>query len=181
MNLQSNDFELFGVPQRFAQDMGELETRWKALQREAHPDRFTAQGHAAQRLAMQWSVRINEAWQRLRDPLRRAAYLCELAGVPTHSHVNAVMPPDFLVRQMEWHERIAEANSAAELEALAGDLAVERTTALQRVAELLDGERDAAAAAQQVRMLMFIGRLAQGVDDKRDATSDAVDASSRGQ
>jgi molecular chaperone HscB len=49
-----------------------------SMQREAHPDRFAAQGAAAQRVAMQWSVRINEAYQRLKDPLKRAAYLCEL-------------------------------------------------------------------------------------------------------
>ncbi|MCH1990967.1 co-chaperone HscB, partial [Achromobacter xylosoxidans] len=70
MNLQSDDFELFDLPRRFAQERPAIDTRWKALQREAHPDRFAAQGAAAQRVAMQWSVRINEAYQRLKDPVR---------------------------------------------------------------------------------------------------------------
>ncbi len=181
MNLQSNDFELFGVPQRFAQDMAALEARWKALQREAHPDRFAAEGAAAQRVAMQWSVRINEAWQRLRDPMRRAAYLCDLQGVATTTHGNAAMPPAFLLRQMEWHERIDAAHSAAELDALAAELAADQAAVLERVAHLLDNQHDAVGAAEQVRMLMFIERLAQGVADKHDASTDAVDVPSRGQ
>ena len=61
MNLQSTDFELFGIPAQFAQDRATLDAKWKDLQREAHPDKFAAQGVAAQRVAMQWSVRINEA------------------------------------------------------------------------------------------------------------------------
>ena len=58
MNLQSDDFELFGLERVFAQDRAALDVRWKELQREAHPDKFAAQGAAAQRIAMQWSVRI---------------------------------------------------------------------------------------------------------------------------
>jgi molecular chaperone HscB len=81
VNLQSNDFELFGLPtDSLRRTVAALDARWKDLQREAHPDKFAAQGAAAQRVAMQWSVRINEAYQRLKDPLKRAAYLCELAG-----------------------------------------------------------------------------------------------------
>lgn len=34
MNLQSNDFELFGVPERFAQDRAALDARWKELQKD---------------------------------------------------------------------------------------------------------------------------------------------------
>ena len=75
VNLQSNDFEVFDLEQKFNQDRAAIDTRWKELQREAHPDKFAAQGTAAQRVAMQWSVRINEAYQRLKDPLKRAAYL----------------------------------------------------------------------------------------------------------
>ena len=74
-----------------------LDARWKELQREAHPDRFAAHGAAAQRLAMQWSVRINEAYQRLKDPLKRAAYLCELQRRPGQcrkQHGHAASFPD---------------------------------------------------------------------------------------
>ena len=75
-SLQDDDFRLFGLPMGFELDRAALDERWKALQRQAHPDRFAAQGAAAQRVAMQWSVRINEAYQRLKDPLKRAAYWC---------------------------------------------------------------------------------------------------------
>src|SRR5689334_15809498 len=97
VNLQSSDFELFGLPEQFAQDRAAIDARWKELQREAHPDKFAAQGPAAQRVAMQWSVRINEAYQRLKDPLRRAAYLCELRGAPIQAEKNTAMPPEFLM------------------------------------------------------------------------------------
>ena len=83
MNLQSNDFELFELPLvAYALDRTSLDDRWKNLQREVHPDRHAAADAQTQRQAMQWSVRINEAYQRLKDPLQRAAYLCELHGAP---------------------------------------------------------------------------------------------------
>ena len=71
MNLSDSDFVLFGLPERFAIDRADLDARWRRLQASAHPDRFAAEGVAAQRLAMQWSVRINEAYRRLREPLTR--------------------------------------------------------------------------------------------------------------
>ena len=107
--LAVSDFELFDIPQRFAQDRAQLDARWKDLQREAHPDKFASQGSAAQRVAMQWSVRINEAYQRLKDPMRRAAYLCELGGAPIQAENNTAMPPAFLMQQMTWREALDEA------------------------------------------------------------------------
>src|SRR5213083_3454247 len=100
MKLDSDDFELFDLPRRFEQDRAVLDERWRALQAEVHPDRFAAEGQAAQRVAMQWAVRVNEAYQRLKDPLKRAAYLCELAGTPIGAEDNTAMPVDFLERQM---------------------------------------------------------------------------------
>ncbi|RCX09846.1 Fe-S protein assembly co-chaperone HscB [Extensimonas vulgaris] len=169
MNLQSDDFELFGVPRRFAQDRAQLDARWKELQREAHPDRFAAQGPAAQRAAMQWSVRINEAYQRLKDPLRRAAYLCELHGVPLRAEDNTAMPAQFLLQQMQWREALEEARSAAEVEALERSVQQAWQDTLARCAELLDQQQDWAAAAQEVRALMFLGRFAEDVERRREA------------
>lgn len=168
MNLQSDDFELFGVPQRFAQERSALDARWKELQREAHPDRFAAQGAAAQRVAMQWSVRINEAYQRLKDPQRRAAYLCELHGAPIRAEDNTAMPAAFLVQQMQWREDLEDASSAAAVDALAFEVQQARSAGLKRCAELLDTHRDFAGAAQQVRALMFIARFAKDIAQRQD-------------
>lgn len=166
LHLQSTDFELFGVPERFAQDVDAIDARWKELQREAHPDRFAAEGGAAQRVAMQWSVRINEAYRRLKDPLQRAAYLCELRGAPINAQDNTAMPTKFLIEQMEWREALEEAEDEAALDALELQLREERRQVLQDVERLLDRDKDAAAAAGQVRALMFIERFGRDVQDR---------------
>ncbi len=171
MDLQSNDFELFGLAPRFAQDRVDLDARWKELQRQAHPDRFATDGAAAQRLAMQWSVRINEAYQRLKDPLQRAAYLCELRGAPIRAQDNTAMPADFLMQQMAWREALEEAHDSQALEALLDDTAQARRQVLASVAQLLDEAQDAPAAAGQVRRLMFIERFAQEVEARLDRIS----------
>ncbi|WP_293748003.1 Fe-S protein assembly co-chaperone HscB [Limnohabitans sp. Rim8] len=168
INLQANDFVLFDVPVQFAQDRAQLDARWKALQREAHPDRFAADGAAAQRVAMQWSVRINEAYQRLKDPLKRAAYLCELQGAPVQAENSTAMPPAFLMQQMEWRENLEDTGSAQGLEALAGLVANEQRRVQQTLAQLLDVSKDPAQAVGQVRALMFIERFTQEVKAKLD-------------
>lgn len=168
MNLQSSDFELFGLPVQFAQDSAVLDARWKDLQREAHPDRFVAQGDAARRLAMQWSVRINEAYQRLKDPQRRAAYLCELHGAPINAENNTAMPGAFLMQQMEWREALDDAGTAEALDALNDAVLKARRNALSSLDWLIDEKGDYAAAAQQVRALMFIERFAQDIEARLD-------------
>jgi molecular chaperone HscB len=169
MNLTSDDFELFGIERRFAQDRAALDARWRALQAEVHPDRFAADGAAAQRVAVQWSVRVNEAYQRLKDPLRRAAYLCELAGVPVNAEDNTAMPSAFLVQQLEWREALDEAHAGGQVEALAGEVRERRAAALAELADTIDARADWQAAAQQVRALMFVERFAEDVDRRLEA------------
>lgn len=169
MNLQANDFELFGLPQQFAQSKATLDARWKALQRQAHPDKFAAEGAAAQRLAMQWSVRINEAYQRLKNPLKRAAYLCELAGAPVQAHSNTAMPAAFLIQQMQWREALDEAASPEALEGLLHEVQSSQQAMLQQCAALLDEQRDYTTAVGTVRALMFIEKLTQDVLQRMDA------------
>ena len=168
LNLQSNDFELFDLPQQFSQNRGELDARWKQLQREAHPDKFSAQGAAAQRVAMQWSVRINEAYQRLKDPLKRAAYLCELAGFPIQAHNNTAMPAAFLMQQMQWREDLDDAKNPAEIEAIIAEVAKNQQSVLQNLEHLLNTKKYPDAVAQ-VRVLMFMGKLLHDLDMRLDS------------
>jgi molecular chaperone HscB len=169
MNIQDDDFKLFGLPKRFEQSSADLEQRWKRLQGQVHPDRFAAQGAAAQRLAMQWSARVNQAYQRLRDPLKRAAYLCELKGAALDAEKNTAMPAGFLMQQMHWRESLDEANSVASFNALTGEVAAERERLLQACAAALDVQDDAKAAVLHVRSLMFLERLLHEADERQQS------------
>lgn len=168
MNLLSNDFEIFDAPAQFALDRAALDERWKNLQREAHPDRFTTADALAQRQAMQWSVRINEAYQRLKDPLKRAAYLCELNGAPIQAENNTSMPAVFLMQQMQWREDLEDASSASDLERMADDVAQTRRDMLLGLQRTADEQRNFPALAQQVRALMFVERFARDVENRLD-------------
>lgn len=168
MNLQSNDFELFDIPMQFAQDRTVIDARWKELQREAHPDKFAAQGGAAQRVAMQWSVRINEAYQRLKQPLSRASYVCELRGAPIQAENNTAMPTGFLIQQMEWREALDEASTLQAVEEIAVTVNKNGLDLLSKIEHVLDSEKNFIAAAELVRSLMFIERFAREVDARID-------------
>ena len=157
-----------GLPRRCGMDPKALDARWKDLQRQTHPDRFAAQGAAAQRVAMQWSVRVNEAYQRLRDPVKRAAYLCELAGVAIDAERNTAMPPDFLMQQMQWREDLDEAQTPEHIEALLDQVITARRQALLQLGHWLDEEANPQAASGVVRALMFIQRFAEDVQDRLD-------------
>lgn len=170
MQLDSNDFELFGLEPRFEQDRAAIDARWRALQTEVHPDRFAAQGAAAQRVAMQWAVRVNEAYQHLKDPLRRATLLCEMRGAPVNAESNTRMPTAFLMQQMEWREALDDARTLAAVEALAAQVAAHRCDALVTLGATLDAPNGAPEqAAEQVRALMFVERFAQDVDARLEA------------
>jgi molecular chaperone HscB len=91
----SDDFTLFGLPARFAQDRAALMRAGRNCSAKPTPTSLRQQGTAAQRVAMQWSVRINEAYQRLKDPLKRAAYLCELGGAPINAETTPPCRPPF--------------------------------------------------------------------------------------
>jgi len=168
MNLQSTDFELFGVPAQFAQDRAALDARWKDLQREAHPDKFAAQGSAAKRVAMQWSVRINEAYQRLKDPLRRASYLCELNGAPINAEKNTAMPTEFLIQQMAWREALDAAKTVENMNKIAFESNEYGREQLLKIEQSIDIKYDFISAATQVRSLMFIERFQTEVEARID-------------
>jgi molecular chaperone HscB len=169
MNLASTDFELFDIEPRFALDRAALDARWRQLQAEVHPDKFAVEGAAAQRVAMQWAVRVNEAYQRLKSPLKRAAYLCELNGAPIEAENNTAMPTAFLMQQMEWREALDDAPSLASVEALANEVQAHQRAAFATIETTLDADRDFAAAAQQVRALMFVERFEHDIDRRLEA------------
>ena len=117
--MNQDYFELFELPARFAIDISELEQTWRSKSSQVHPDRFATASDTEKRVAMQWASLINEAYQVLKNPIKRATYLCEQQGMDVAAESNTSMPPAFLFKQMEWREDLdAAAGNQEALEQL---------------------------------------------------------------
>jgi molecular chaperone HscB len=123
-------------------------------------------------------VRINEAYNRLKDPLKRAAYLCELNGAAVNAENNTSMPPAFLIQQMEWREALDDCKALKDsdtkieaLEKLLAEVDASHAQVLAKAATLMDADHNFAAAVGQVRALMFIEKFAHEVQHGLDAST----------
>lgn len=171
-DFQKNFFQLFGLPERFQIDRAELSQRYRTLQNEVHPDKFSHRPESERRLSMQWSTQINEAYQTLGNPVRRARYLLLQQGVDTQEETNTAMPADFLMQQMEWREAIEEAaraRDAAALVELEARMKHEMHELENQLAVKIDHKGDYPAAAGDVRKLRFMEKLADEIASAFDA------------
>jgi molecular chaperone HscB len=171
MNVSDTHFSLFGLPEDFEVNEDALNAAYRTVQSQAHPDRYAHAGDAERRVAMQCATRANEAYQTLRDPLKRATYLLHLKGIDVQAENNTAMPPAFLLQQMEWRESLGDAKAARDvdaLDALLGMLRKEKRVRYAALAGLLNGDGNSVAAADAVRQLMFIEKI------ERD-TAEAID------
>lgn len=171
-DFQQDFFHLFGLPGQYRLDGELLDRRYRALQAQVHPDKFSHLSEAERRVSMQWSTRINEAYQTLSNPAKRARYLLLLRGADTREESNTLMPAEFLVSQMEWREIIREAVEArnpAELDKLQLLLQHEAGALYEQLAAKIDSEHDYEAAADIVRKLKFFERLTEEIGSAFDA------------
>ena len=113
------------------------------------------------------SARVNEAAETLRRPLSRAAYLLSLRGAAAFDETNTAMPPDFLMRQLEWREAVEQARESrdrAALESLRAEARAERENIAAEAARLLDQNGDISAACDAVRKWKYLEKLLAEID-----------------
>jgi molecular chaperone HscB len=159
--LRKTDFELFSLEPKFHLDTEALNASFLKIQMLTHPDRFAAGTDSEKRLSLQLTTRINEAYQRLKEPLSRGKYLCELRGALIQAETNTAMPVSFLMEQMQWREALDESN--ADIEVLRTEVKAKQAALLADMERQLDIERDAHAASDSVRQLMFVEKFLQTI------------------
>jgi molecular chaperone HscB len=168
IDFSRNHFELFGLPERFRFDPALLDQAYHALQSEVHPDRFAHAGEAEQRLALQSSARVNEAYRALRDPVARAQYLLSLRGIDAFAETDTALPYDFLERQLERREAASEAlaaRDASRIRAIAAEVRADAERLEQRLAARIDTEGAFDAAREDVRQFRFLAKLGADIDE----------------
>ncbi len=162
--FQRNYFELFDLPVDFAMDQGQLGQRYREVQREAHPDRFASGSAHEQRLAVQYSALINEAYATLRKPLSRALYLLELAGMSREEVGGQPLDGGFLITQMELREKLESMGELVDPEPVLEHLIAEiEGDIAEQEAEFARNHiaGDIAPAAAACVKMQYLGKLLQ--------------------
>ena len=104
--MHKNYFEWFELPENYTINDMALLAVYQRLQQQYHPDRFIGSGADSKRLCTQISSLINDAYQTLKNPLKRAVYLLKLKGVDVGLETDTQFSRDFLLDQLEWQETI---------------------------------------------------------------------------
>jgi molecular chaperone HscB len=165
IDFAHNHFELFGLPAHYRVDLDALDRRYRDLQRDVHPDRVAGGDDAQQRVAMQASARVNEAYRTLKDPVERGRYILELAGIDALAETDTALALPFLEQQLERREQAADARDAGDVATLESIIRVIRDESAQRehaLAERLDAH-DVDTARAGVRELKFLQKVAADV------------------
>ena len=166
----SDHFALFGLPPRFSIDRAALDAAFRAMQSEVHPDKFAHADAATQRQAVERATLVNEAYQTLKAPVARGAYLLRQAGIEPFDPANTRMSSAFLMQQIEWREQLAAATDVDALETLENSLAEAAHAYEQRLVTLIDRNADLVSATETLRELRFIEKL----DEEIHAAFDAI-------
>lgn len=160
-----NHFELFGLPVSFDVDADDLTSRYRELQRRVHPDKFANAPDQERRLSLQMTALVNEAFQTLKDPVRRGRYLLSLRGVDMGEETDTAMDPAFLMEQMELRENLEEIrqvdNPGEQLVELANRIDQRMQEKIDQLRRTLDRDssEETGRARNLVREMQFLQKM----------------------
>ncbi|MCP4986462.1 MAG: co-chaperone HscB [Colwellia sp.] len=173
-----NYFQLFNIEATFDVDLQNLSSSYQALQKTVHPDNFSHASEQEQRIAVQKSAQINDAYQTLKNPLQRAEYILVQRGVDIPNEQNTFGDTVFLMRQMELREMLEDIKLASDIDTALFEVQQVLSTEYQDLSMLMQAQirenssASNAAACDNLRKLKFYQKLNIEVDRLEDTLFD---------
>ena len=175
-------FELFELPVSFEIDLSDLSQRYRELQRAVHPDKFANASDHERRLSVEKAAAINDAFQTLKSPQRRARYMLELQSVSFDDEKDTALDPAFLMEQIELRESLSEISQSddplTKLNQVMADIK-------NRIGDVLDEIREQLASGklndkqketvkQLVHKMQFLNKLQQEAEYQEETLLDVI-------
>lgn len=164
--MSINFFTLLQLPEAFVIDLETLHQNYQSIQKNIHPDRFATFDDEAKLESIKKTAQVNDAYQTLKSPIRRAEYLLQLKGINIHDEKYTAVPQDFLMQQMEWREELEtyKLNKVA-LEKLAQDIQKNKNDMMNQLPSFFDDKNHLNDAIRVTRELNFIEKIEQHIND----------------
>ena len=159
-------------------DNAQLSERYRELQRAVHPDKFANSSEQEKRLAVQRTAQINDGFQTLKNPIRRAEHILALRGLDISHETLTVKDRMFLMQQMEWREALEEIRDQSDPHKAVDDLRAsfsehQKTINASLIRSLTSmNVEDNNFAAEQIRKLKFMAKLEEELIRIEDALFD---------
>lgn len=155
-------FDIYEIEPSFSISENELKKKYLVLQKKFHPDRFAHSSIEEQKTALINSSLINDAYQVLKDDIRRAKYLLECNGVEITNHTN----PAFLMKQIEYEEKIEDhSNDKNQLLSIQKELQEELDQYKDNLTVDFD-KKNFDRATNQINEFIFIDKLHLKIKEK---------------
>ena len=164
--MSQNFFKLLQIPEAFVIDIETLHQNYQNIQKEIHPDRFASFNQEAKMESVKKTAQVNDAYQTLKSPIRRAEYLLELHGFNLHDEKYTAVPQDFLMQQMEWREELeTHKDNKSHLEKLAHDIAIKKNEMINLLPRYFEKQETLPEAIKITRELNCIEKMEQHIHD----------------
>jgi len=166
---QLDHFRRLGLEPGFDVDVDLVEKRYLGFQRAIHPDRFATKPARERAFAESQAVALNQAYETLKDPLRRAAYLLGLNGIDASvSKDETVRDPELLMEAMEAREALMEATSIEKVETLQAKAGADAIAILSELSKAFASD-DLAAANRLTTRLKYLRKYLEETRTRRIA------------
>ncbi|MFZ5791586.1 MAG: Fe-S protein assembly co-chaperone HscB [Pseudomonadota bacterium] len=171
---EADAFTRLGFEPRFDIDPAELDRRYLGFQRNLHPDRFARKGPRERTIAERQAMSLNEAYETLKDAVKRAQALLARAGLPSPTaESRTIEDPELLMEAMEAREALAEAADLGAVEALADRARAEEAACLEALAAAF-ARRAWEEASRQTTRLKYWRKFAEEVRGRRAVLAGAA-------
>lgn len=170
-----NYFQLFGIENSFDVDLQNLSSSYQALQKAVHPDKFAHASEQEQRIAVQKSAQINDAYQTLKNPLQRAEYILVERGVDMPNEQSSFSDTSFLMHQMELREMLEEIKFSDDVDSALFEAQQVLSTEFQQLSKIMqaqiseNSEASNISACDNLRKLKFYQKLNIEVERLEDS------------
>jgi len=158
---QADHFARLGLEVGFEIASQDLDRAYFALQRHLHPDRFANKSPKEKSLSQQQATAINDAYETLKEPLRRADYLVHLKGMGVLPEgCNLVNDQMLLMESMELREALADAETPADVDAITARADEDIKVCIEQLSTLF-AQDDIEGACRLTTRLKYLQKLAE--------------------
>ena len=162
--MSQNFFVLLKLPEAFVIDLERLDQNYQDIQKEIHPDRFASFDDKTKLESIKKTAQVNDAYQTLRSPIRRAEYMLQLHGINIHDEKYTAVPQDFLMQQMEWREELeTNKQNKLALEKLATEIQKNKNDIMNQLPAYFKCKDHLNDAIEITRKLNFIEKIEQHI------------------